>query len=125
MRTWFRRGQHGDGKIGAIIGLLVLIAIGYTIAKWLPVRTQKAEFGDYIERTARRMIVMEISEDQMTQDILGYAKKEGIPLTEEGLSVDNREREVVIKAHYTLDIKLIGGKHWLEVCDVQREIPKV
>ena len=59
MASRLKRGQHGDGKIGLIIALLLVGSVGYLIMKWVPVRTQNAEFTDYIERAAQRFAINE------------------------------------------------------------------
>ena len=125
MRPWSRCGQRGDGKIGAIIGLLLVIGIIYGATKWIPGRTQSAEFSEEIERMARRNAIGEITEEQLFKGILDYAAKENIPLQEDQLAISTRVDKVVVIAHYVLEVPLIGGKIWHQNYNVEAEVPRL
>jgi hypothetical protein len=125
MRLWSRHGQRGDGKIGTILGLLLIFGIVYGAMKWVPGRTQNAEFSEEVERMSRRHIIGEINEDQLFKGILEYAAKEGIPLKEDDVTVSSRADKVVVVAHYVLEVPLIGGKTWRQSYDIETDVPKL
>ena len=124
MRASSARWQRGGGKIGAIIGVLVLVTIGYLIVKWVPVRTQKAEMTDFIERATRRYAINELKEEQLIQLILDEGKKDGLQLEEGDVRVDNREDKVIVSVRYTAVIHLIGGKEWPQKYIIESETKK-
>lgn len=125
MRLLSRNGQRGDGKIGTIIGLLLVIGVVYGVVKWIPGRTQNAEFTEAVERMSRQHIIGELNEDQFIKGILNYAAKEGIPLTEDQLVVSSRHDKVVVTAHYVLEVPLVGGKVWKQSYDIETDVPKL
>ena len=121
MATWLRRGQRGDGKIGLIIAILLLCTIGYLIMKWVPVRTQNAEFSEFVERAAQRFAINDINEAQLMDSINEYCVKEHIPLNEGDARVDVLGDKIVVKVKYHIDIALVGGKVWTQNYEVATE----
>jgi len=119
------RSRRGGGRIGLIITLIIVAAIVYALTKYVPVRIQRAEFLDYIEEKARAMVALQGTEEQLVDDILEYAKREGIPLQEEAVTIDRSESRVVVKVHYVVVQTLIGGKEWRHDIQLEKEIPRV
>jgi hypothetical protein len=119
------RSGRGGGRIGLILTLIVLAAIVYALVKYVPVRIQRAEFIDYIEEKTRTMIALQGTEEQLMEDILTYAKREQIPVGEDGVHIDVGEKGITVKAHYVIVQELIGGKEWRHVIEIDKEIPRI
>jgi hypothetical protein len=119
------RTERGSGRIGVILSLIVVAAIGYALMKYIPVRVQRAEFVDFCEEKTRNMIALQGTEEQLQIDILDYAKKNDIPLTEDTLVIDQGEKVVRIRAHYVIVQPLIGGKEWKHFIDIDKEVPRI
>jgi hypothetical protein len=93
--------------------------------KYIPVKIQRAEFVDFCEEKARNMIALQGTEEQLQLDILDYAKKNDIPLTEERLTIVSGEKVVRIRAHYVIVQPLVGGKEWKHDIDIDKEVPRI
>ena len=121
MAGWPRVGQRGGGRIGAIIGLLLVVTAIYLAVKWIPVRTQRAEFTEYMEQVTRRFAINEINEQQMIESVLDYAGKEKIPLKEEDVTSSVSDQKVSLRVKYDYPIKLVFGKTWVQHADLYAE----
>ena len=119
-----RRDQRGDGKIGLIITILIIVAAGYLLMKWVPVRTQNAEFQEFTERAAQRFSIGELNEEKLIVAIMEYAAKEQIPLTEANIDVQANTDRVKIKINYQVEIALVGGKTWVQKYEVGSDTPR-
>ena len=124
MASFRKRDQRGDGKIGMIIGILVVVTIGYLVAKWVPVRTQNAEFQEFVVRSAQRFSIGELSEEKLIATILEYSAKEHIPVTEPDITVVANTEKVMVKVRYHVDIALVGGQVWTQNYDVVSDTPR-
>lgn len=119
------RGQAGEGRIGLIIGLLVVAGAIYFLKLAVPPRIQKAEFADFIEQKTRTFVVNQITIEQLTTSILDEAKRLEIPISEESLTIDDTESRVRVRAKYTITQDIIGGKTWVQVHEIEKEVPRL
>lgn len=124
MASFGRRDQRGEGKIGLILVVLVLVSVGYLAIKWVPVRTQNAEFVEFVERAGQRFSIGELNEETLVAAILEYATREHIPVTEPNVNIDARQDKVIISVKYHVDIPLVGGKTWTQNYDIRTETPR-
>jgi len=98
--------RHGQGKIGCIIWLLVLLAVVGVAAKLIPVKIRSAELYDFMEEQA--MFAGRTKPDEIKKRILRRAEELELPLTKENLVVERRAGRVRMRATYTVSIKLPG-----------------
>ena len=98
--------RHGQGKLGCILWLLVLMAVVGIAAKLIPIKIKSAEFYDFIEEQA--MFAGRAGTETLKKRILDRAADLDIPLDKKNLSVDRRGGRIQIRATYTIPVELPG-----------------
>ena len=98
--------RHGQGKIGCIIWLLVLLAVVGIAAKLIPIKIRSAELYDFMEEQA--MFAARTKPEEIKKRILRRAEELELPLTKKNLVVERRAGRVRMRATYTVLIELPG-----------------
>ena len=98
--------RHGQGKIGCIIWLLVLLAVVGIAAKLIPVKIRSAELYDFMEEQA--LFAGRTKPEEIKKRILRRAQELDLPLTKKNLSVERRAGRVRMRATYTVPVELPG-----------------
>ena len=105
--------RHGQGKIGCIIRLLVLLAVVGIAAKLIPVKIRSAELYDFMEEQAQR--ATRSTPEAVKKNVLARAKDLGLPVEPKDVTVQRRGGRVVITARYTIPIEFPGYTYVIEV----------
>lgn len=98
--------QRGEGQIGCILGLIVLLAAGYIAYKMIPVKVRAADLRQEITDVARSAGVYK--EPQIRKRIMEKAEELGLPLDPDNLIVERRSDRVYIEATYTVPVEFPG-----------------
>jgi hypothetical protein len=103
-----RRGEAGEGKLGCIFWLAVLVA-GIVVA-WIaiPVKVKSAELFDYMQDQAQAATHIDNSE-VLKKRVLGKAKDLGLPLTSKTLTVNRSSDRIQMEATYTVPLEFPFG----------------
>lgn len=117
------RGQRGDGKIGAVIAILVVALVIHVGVKFIPFRVQAAEFEKAVERRLERLAGNLTSEEEFLEGVRTDAEQMEIPLKEENLTIELVGATYKVKASYEVVLGMIWGD-WVQSVDVERERPK-
>ncbi|HEU5161837.1 MAG TPA: hypothetical protein VFV54_01710 [Thermoanaerobaculia bacterium] len=100
------RKQRGEGQLGCIVGLIVLIAASYVAFKIVPVKVRAADLRQEIVDVARSAGVYK--EAQIRQKIMAKAEELELPLEPENLEVIRKSDRVYIEATYTVPVEFPG-----------------
>jgi hypothetical protein len=119
------RGQSGEGKIGLIIGILVVVAAIYLIKLMVPPRITRAEIADFAEGRARMMAVNQVTEEQLIASIREEVTKKGITLGEDGVQIIDGQSMIRVIVTYDHSQKVIGGKTWTQHVVIEKEVPRL
>jgi hypothetical protein len=98
--------RHGQGKIGCILWLLVLLAVVGVTAKLIPIKIRSAELYDFMEEQA--LFAGRTKPAELKKRILRRAEELELPLTKKNLSVERRAGRVRMRATYTVPVELPG-----------------
>jgi len=98
--------RHGQGKVGCVLWLVVLLAVVGVAAKLIPVKIRSAELYDFMEEQA--MFAARTGTEEVKKRILLRAEELEIPLDKKNLSVERRAGRVRMRATYTVPIELPG-----------------
>lgn len=106
-----RSAHKGEGRIGCIFWLLVLI-VGALIA-WevVPIKMKSVEFHDFIEDQAA-VATYSRDAEAMKKRILAKASELDIPLDKDKLEVTRIGDRIRIKASYTIPAEFPGYTHY-------------
>ena len=98
--------MRGEGKIGCIFWILVLIAVGTVAAKVIPVKIESAQFYDYMEEQAK--FGLQAPPQAIRRQIMQKAKDLELPVKEENLTVKRTGDEIRIHCRYEIPIEFPG-----------------
>ncbi|HEX2252011.1 MAG TPA: hypothetical protein VHQ65_01930 [Thermoanaerobaculia bacterium] len=103
-----RRGEAGEGKLGCIFWMAVLV-LGIVVA-WIaiPVKVKSAELFDYMQDQAQAATHIDNSE-VLKKRILGKAKDLDLPLTSKNLTVNRTAERIQMDALYIVPLEFPFG----------------
>jgi len=105
--------RHGQGKIGCVIWVLVLVVFFTACWKIIPVKIKTAELYDFMEEQAQR--ATRSTPEAVKKNVLARAKDLGLPVEPKDVTVQRRGGRVVITARYTIPIEFPGYTYVIEV----------
>ena len=100
------RAQRGEGQIGCIIGLIILLASGYIAYKMIPVKVRAADLRQEITDVARSAGVYK--EPEIRKRIMAKAEELELPLDPDNLTVIRKSDRVYIEAIYVVPVEFPG-----------------
>jgi len=102
------RWEGGAGKIGTIIGLIILVAAIIVAAKMLPARIKVYDLRDNAEKLALKLGTHQIAKPEaVVEALVKKAKDLEIPLKEENIKVTEGSGSWFITLKYTYPIDFI------------------
>ena len=101
----FLGSERGEGRVGFLIGLVVLIACAYAAYVLVPIKVRTYEFLDEMRKEARFGAISR-RDDKVHDRLIRKAKALGIPLDPKDLKIERRSGNYVITAHYEIPIDL-------------------
>jgi hypothetical protein len=100
------RGERGEGQLGCLIGLVLLLAAGLVAYKVIPVKVRAAEMRDVVIDEARS--AGQNPDSRIMQTILTRAKHLDLPVTENNVSIVRGGGMIRIDVKYTLEVDFPG-----------------
>jgi hypothetical protein len=102
-----RAAQRGEGNLGCIFWLLVLVVAVLISWKMIPVKVNSAEFADYMVEVAQFQSANKPPEE-LKKLLLFRAGELGIPLTKENVSVVKNGDRIRMSVDYTVPVDFPG-----------------
>lgn len=103
--------QGGEGRVGCILWLLVLLVVSMILWKAIPVKIQSAEFYDFMNEQAK--FAQGSSPEAIKKRILNRAEQLDLPVDEKNLSVEKPGDRIRIKCSYSVPLEFPGYTyHW-------------
>ena len=103
----FRRSQAGEGQLGCIIGLIILIAAGFTAYKMIPVKVKAAEMRQEIVDEGKSAGLR--NDKEIRANIMNKAQELGLPLDDKDLIIARTGNSSIrIEAKYIVPIEFPG-----------------
>ena len=101
-----RRRERGEGRMGCLFGLVILL-IGILIAyKMIPVKVKAADMRDVVQKEARA--AGQHSDKMIAETILARAKQLELPVDKENIEVRRTSGEIIVDVKYTVPIVFPG-----------------
>jgi hypothetical protein len=121
------RRERGAGKVGTIIGLILLIAAIVFAWGFIPARVKVYQLKDSSEQWARRLGTGQIDKRNIENVVLELVKEGssiGLPVKEKNIRVFDDHRAWYIELKYTVELDFIVYKHPWQI-DQKVESPKI
>lgn len=102
-RRWRERGE---GKLGCLFGLVILL-IGVLIAyKMIPIKVKAAEMRDVVQDESRA--AGQRTDKVITETILAKAKQLGLPIEKENIEIVRITNQISVDVKYTVPVVFPG-----------------
>ena len=101
-----RNPRLGEGKLGCVLWLVVLILAGLIAYKAIPVKLASAELYDYMDDQAR--FGARASSDALKKSILRKAKELELPVTARDVTVAKVGGMVKMRCKFTVPVEILG-----------------
>jgi|SRR6185436_7994676 hypothetical protein len=100
------RRELGEGRIGCLIGLIILLIAGMVAYKMIPVKVKAAEMRDLTADEARSASVH--NDKVIFNTLLQKGQALGLPITEQSIKVERANGEIRVDVEYTVPVKFPG-----------------
>lgn len=101
--------RRGEGKLGCVIWLVVLLVFVMIAMKLIPIKIASAELYDFMEEQA--MFAGRRKPDTLKKAILHRAKELDLPLKEKDIKVERHGGRIRIHCTYTIPVEFPGYTH--------------
>jgi hypothetical protein len=114
-------GERGEGRLGTMIGVIVLLTMIYLGVKFIPIVINVYTFRDFLEEEARYSSASR-SEDEERARIVRKARELELPVPGKAIHYTRGSNQVEIKVKYTVPIQTpVYTYDW--VCDESVTLP--
>jgi hypothetical protein len=104
------RAQRGEGRLKALIYLVILVAGVYTAVKVVPAYVADYQLKDKMNEQARFAIVNRYTEDQIKDNIFRTIQDLDIPAKRDDVKVANTNHGIEITVNYTVPVDFLFYK---------------
>lgn len=101
-----KNGQRGEGRIGFIVTLIVVVVGLFVGIKVIPVRINAYQLEDTLRDEARFASANRTDDAAIKKRILENAQSLNIPLAPENVSIERSKKEVIVRAKFEQAIDL-------------------
>ena len=103
------RSERGEGRLGCLVGVILLLAAALIAYKMIPVKVKAADLRDAIEDEAKS--AGQHSDKQILSAILKRAQILELPVTEDKVQINRSANSIQIDVQYTVPIEFPGYTH--------------
>ena len=97
------RAMRGSGRLGCILWLAVLAALGHILYVAVPVKVRASTFYDFMQEEASFASIRPVP--QLQREILAKAKELELPVTEANLTIKKTREAISVEAHYEITLE--------------------
>ena len=101
-----KNGQRGEGRVGFIITLIVVVVLIFVGVKIIPVRINAYQLEDTLREEARYASANRNNDAAVKKRILEEAETLNIPLDPKNVTVKRNKKEVIVRARFEQPIDL-------------------
>ena len=100
------RRELGEGRIGCLIGLVILLIAGMVAYKMIPVKVKSADMRETVQAEARS--AGQHNDKSIVQSLLNKAHSLELPVAAENIAVVRTSGNIRIDVDYTVPVKFPG-----------------
>lgn len=102
-----RRFERGEGRMKAILTLVIILLVLYSAWKIVPAYVNDYQLSDKMQEQARFAVVNRYTEDQIRDNIYKVVEDLEIPAKREDIKVVSTNAVVKISLQYTVPVDLL------------------
>jgi hypothetical protein len=100
------RDQRGEGQLGCIFGILLLLLGIFIAYKMIPVKVKAAELRSVVVNEAKA--AGSHGDDQILKAILREAEQQNLPVTADNVKIERKRGEIMVDVQYHVPIDFPG-----------------
>lgn len=100
------RREAGEGQGGCIFGIILLLIAAFVAYKLIPIKVKAAGLREVIVDETKQAGFH--GDDRIRKDIMEKAQEDGIPLTDEGLTINRTGNLIRVDADYSVPVSFPG-----------------
>lgn len=100
------RRERGEGQLGCVVGLLVLLVAVLIAYKMIPVKVKAADLRQTVIDEAKSAGTHD--NDRITRAILAKAEELNFPVTEDNITIRRRSDSIRVEVEYTVPVDFPG-----------------
>jgi|SRR5215212_6611637 len=100
------RRELGEGRIGCLFGLVVLLIAGMIAYKMIPVKVKAAEMRDEVSDNSKS--AGQHNDKWIAAALLNKAQSLGLPIGEENIKIVRANSEIKVDVDYTVPVQFPG-----------------
>ncbi|MFN2443815.1 MAG: hypothetical protein ABR517_14165 [Thermoanaerobaculia bacterium] len=98
--------QRGEGQLGCIIGLIILIAAGWFAFKMVPVKVKAADLRRTVTDSARS--AGQMRDPAIRRAILDKARVLELPVTNSDIKIQRARERIRVEVNYVVPVEFPG-----------------
>jgi hypothetical protein len=102
-----RSTDSGKGYVKAFFWLLVLLLLGYTSVKVVPLYINNYELQNYLVEQTPFWVTQRASSDAVRNRVLAKAQELNLPIGKDDVQVEATQAKVVVSIDYTIPVDLV------------------
>lgn len=102
-------GQKGEGQLGCLFGLAILLVAIFIAYKIIPVKVKVAELRETVVDEAKSAGTH--NDDHIRKAILQKADDEGLPVDDEDIEITRHGNEIQVDVDYVVPVSF-PGRTW-------------
>lgn len=115
-----RMNQKGEGRLGCVMGVLLLCLALFVAYKLIPAKIQAAEMRDVVQDASRSASGKSMA--TIKKEIFTRAKELKVPLNESDIVITRRNEFIRVEVKYEVQIQFPGFV-WNKEYDFEAENP--
>jgi len=100
------RSQRGEGRLGCLFGLVLLVVAGVAAYRLIPIKVKAADLRDTVMDEARS--AGRNDDGRVRGAILKHAKELELPVTPEQVKIKRGNAYITIDVEYTVPVEFPG-----------------
>lgn len=100
------RSQRGEGQLGCVFGLVLLLAAIFVAYKMVPIKVKAAELRGEVVDEAKS--AGSRSDTQILNTIVNKAQSLGLPVTKEDVTISRAATTIHVSVEYTVPVEFPG-----------------
>ena len=100
------RREAGEGQIGCLVGLVLLLIAIFIAWKVIPIKVRAADLRQTVVDEAKSAGTH--NNAQITKYILAKAQDVDLPVTEDNIKINRRQNDITVDVDYTVPIEFPG-----------------
>lgn len=98
--------ERGEGQLGCIVGLILLVIGVFVAYKVIPVKVKSAEIRQEVVDDAKSAGMM--NDERIRAAILAKAREDNLPITDDSIKISRGANQITVTVDYVVPIEFPG-----------------